>query len=91
MEHGLGEMGPSGRLRTLLAVNKGEDGFDSEKNCAWPSPDTHRKAAEFCENGARAIADELTPPPWAGQNRCAQMSIRDLLAQSDHWLNSQGR
>ncbi len=88
MEHGLGEMGAVRTARTFLAVNK-EDGFDCQ-SCAWPSPDTHRKLADFCENGAMAIADELTHRR-AEPELFAQMSIRDLLAQSDHWLNGQGR
>src|SRR5688500_6555460 len=39
----------------LLHVNQ-KDGFDCP-GCAWPDPD-HRSAAEFCENGARAVAHE---------------------------------
>ena len=34
------------------------DGFDCP-SCAWPDPD-HRKTAEFCENGAKAVAWEAT-------------------------------
>ena len=44
-------------LRTLLKVNQ-RDGFDCP-SCAWPDPDD-RSMAEFCENGARAVADEAT-------------------------------
>src|ERR1700679_731021 len=58
MKFGLREMGVARTLRTFLDVNK-VDGFDCQ-SCAWPSPDTKRKVAEFCENGAKAIADELT-------------------------------
>jgi len=58
MKFGLREMGVARSLRSFLDVNK-EDGFDCQ-SCAWPSPDTKRKVAEFCENGAKAIADELT-------------------------------
>ena len=28
--------------------------------CAWPDPDGHRHTAEFCENGAKAVAEEAT-------------------------------
>src|SRR6201996_9215407 len=58
MKYGFREMGVARTLRTYLEVNK-EDGFDCQ-SCAWPSPDKKRKVAEFCENGAKAIADELT-------------------------------
>jgi molybdopterin-dependent oxidoreductase alpha subunit len=72
---------------SLLRVNQ-EDGFDCP-SCAWPDP--HERAAlEFCENGARAVADEatrarVTPALFA------EHSIDDLLGRSDHWLNAQGR
>ena len=52
------EMGVVRAVRMLLALNK-EDGFDCQ-SCAWPSPDKDRHVAEFCENGAKAVADEAT-------------------------------
>ena len=88
MKYGLREMGPAKTLRTYLGVNKVE-GFDCQ-SCAWPSPDTERKVAEFCENGAKAIADELTHR-HIGPAFFAAHSVADLLTQSDHWLNGQGR
>ena len=88
MSYGIRAMGVLKTARTFLAVNK-KNGFDCQ-SCAWPSPDTHRKVAEFCESGAKAIADELThariTPAFF-----AKHSIDELLAQSDHWLNAQGR
>ncbi len=48
----------SARLQTLLKVNQ-KDGFDCP-SCAWPDPDGKRKMAEFCENGAKAVAYEAT-------------------------------
>ena len=47
-------MGIKRSLQTLLKVNQ-KDGFDCP-SCAWPDPDGHRKMAEFCENGAKAVA-----------------------------------
>jgi molybdopterin-dependent oxidoreductase alpha subunit len=88
MKFGLREMGALRTLRTFLAVNK-EDGFDCQ-SCAWPSPDTHRKVAEFCENGAKAIADELTRRK-ADPAFFAAHSVSELVSRSDHWLNAQGR
>ena len=36
------------------------DGFDCQ-GCAWPDPGPdHRHTAEFCENGAKAVAEEAT-------------------------------
>ena len=74
--------------RLLLAVNQ-KDGFDCQ-SCAWPSPEGERHTFEFCENGVKAVADEatkhrLTPEFFATH------SVTELSAQSDHWLNAQGR
>ncbi len=81
-------VGPVKGTKLLLNVNQ-KDGFDCQ-SCAWPSPDGDRHTFEFCENGAKAIADEATP------KRCdpaffARHSVADLAKQSDYWLNRQGR
>ncbi len=51
------QMGVRRTALTLLRVNQ-KDGFDCP-GCAWPEPD-HRHTAEFCENGAKAVAEEAT-------------------------------
>ncbi|MBP7632380.1 MAG: hypothetical protein KA758_18140, partial [Acidimicrobiales bacterium] len=43
--------------RLLLQVNQ-PDGFDCP-GCAWPEP-AHAAHLEFCENGAKALAEEAT-------------------------------
>jgi molybdopterin-dependent oxidoreductase alpha subunit len=89
MKYGFGEMGPAESVRVFLAMNK-VNGFDCQ-SCAWPSPDPpHRKIAEFCENGAKAAADERTHRR-VDPSFFKRFSIANLLEQSDHWLNSQGR
>jgi molybdopterin-dependent oxidoreductase alpha subunit len=87
MKYALRAMGPVRSLRAFLAVNK-HDGFDCQ-SCAWPSPDKP-KIVEFCENGAKAISDELTHRT-IGPAFFAAHSLDELRAQSDHWLNAQGR
>ena len=82
------EMGVGRGVRALLAVNQ-EDGFDCQ-SCAWPSPDTDRHTFEFCENGAKAVADEATPRR-VGREFFARHAVAELAARSDHWLNAQGR
>ena len=57
-KHGLSKMGVMASLSNLSRVNK-FNGFDCP-GCAWPDPDIKRTFAEFCENGAKAIADEAT-------------------------------
>ena len=84
----MGRMGLVRGTSALLGVNK-INGFDCQ-SCAWPSPDDHRHFAEFCENGAKAVADEGTlrrvTPEFFAQN-----SVHELLQKSDFWLNEQGR
>jgi molybdopterin-dependent oxidoreductase alpha subunit len=85
---GMRDMGVKRSLRTLLAINQ-KDGFDCP-SCAWPDPDDHRKVAEFCENGAKAVASEATTKRVT-PDFFARHSIPDLLKQSDFWLDQQGR
>src|SRR6185437_16149944 len=59
-------------------------------SCAWPSPDEHRKVAEFCENGAKAVADEATTKRLT-EEFFSQHSLDDLRSRSDFWLGQQGR
>jgi molybdopterin-dependent oxidoreductase alpha subunit len=87
MEYALREMGPKRSLQTLLKVNQ-VGGFDCP-SCAWPDPD-HRKAAEFCENGAKAVAWEATRKR-VDRAFFAANSIASLHERDDHWLESQGR
>lgn len=89
MQRSLAQMGPSRTARTLLRLNQA-DGFDC-MSCAWPDPDPeHRHRAEFCENGAKAVAEEATKAR-ATPEFFARHSISDLLEQTDHWLGQQGR
>jgi molybdopterin-dependent oxidoreductase alpha subunit len=75
-------------LRVFLDVNQ-QEGFDCP-GCAWPDPKGHRATFEFCENGARAVAHEADRR-LADAAFFARHSIEALRAQSDHWLEQQGR
>ncbi len=88
LQSGLGEMGARRTLRTLTSLNQ-KDGFDCP-SCAWPDPDGDRSAAEFCENGAKAVAAEATLARVTPEF-FAKHSVADLAAQSDMWLDHQGR
>ncbi|WP_068279732.1 FdhF/YdeP family oxidoreductase [Aldersonia kunmingensis] len=87
MKRSLDRMGPRRTAKTLLALNQAE-GFDC-MSCAWPDPD-HRHTAEFCENGAKAVAEEATRDR-ATPEFFARHSIAELDAHSEHWLGQQGR
>ena len=84
----VGRVGVVRGTRLLLEVNQ-VNGFDCQ-SCAWPSPDVNRHTFEFCENGAKAVADEATPDR-IGREFFARHSVAALAGQTDHWLNAQGR
>ncbi|MGC1781987.1 MAG: FdhF/YdeP family oxidoreductase [Acidobacteriaceae bacterium] len=88
MLYGIGEMGPVRSSEAFLKINH-VTGFDCQ-SCAWPSPDKKRKIFEFCENGAKALSDESTGKRITAEF-FARYSIEELAAQSDYWLNRQGR
>jgi molybdopterin-dependent oxidoreductase alpha subunit len=78
-------LGPG--VRALRQLNQ-VDGIDCP-GCAWPDP-ADRSIAEFCENGAKAIAAEATAKRVTPEF-FAQHSISELLSKSDYWLEQQGR
>ncbi|QHE70174.1 FdhF/YdeP family oxidoreductase [Rhodococcus sp. WAY2] len=88
LRRGLEQMGPVRTARTLFKLNQ-RDGFDCP-GCAWPETPGHRKHAEFCENGAKAVAEEATTrkigPPFF-----AEHSVAELLGKTEFWLGQQGR
>jgi formate dehydrogenase major subunit len=89
LKRGLQSMGPVRTTRTLLKLNQA-DGFDCQ-GCAWPDPDpSHRKTAEFCENGAKAVAEEATTR-IVSREFFAQHTLEELAQHTDYWLGQQGR
>jgi molybdopterin-dependent oxidoreductase alpha subunit len=89
MRYALAEMGAARSARTLLKVNQA-DGFDCP-SCAWGDPAAgHRKHAEFCENGAKAVAWEATRKRVDAAFFAAH-PVAFLRQQSDHWLEANGR
>ena len=87
MVPGIRQMGV-GRALTLLMDMNQKDGFDC-MSCAWADPD-HRKAFEFCENGAKAVTWEATPVTIP-TSFWAQNSVSGLREKSEYWLGMQGR
>lgn len=73
--------------RALLAMNQ-PGGFKCP-SCAFPDA-TCTKKLEFCENGAKALAHEATKFRVT-REFFAQHSVTELMAQSDYWLEMQGR
>ncbi|MBO8188048.1 FdhF/YdeP family oxidoreductase [Streptomyces spirodelae] len=81
------QMGVKRTALTLLRVNQ-KDGFDCP-GCAWPEGDK-RHAAEFCENGAKAVAEEATTRRVTRDFFTAH-PVADLAGRSGYWLGQQGR
>ncbi len=88
LKHSLGKMGVLRTIKTLSTVNQ-KEGFDCP-GCAWPDPDGHRTSFEFCENGAKAVADEATKKRVT-RKFFEKWSVEELSHKSDYWLNKQGR
>jgi molybdopterin-dependent oxidoreductase alpha subunit len=92
LKRGMEQMGAARTVKTLRLLNQ-RDGFDCP-GCAWPEPrevdGEHRKLAEFCENGAKAVAEEATKRR-VGREFFAEHSIHDLAGKTDYWLGQQGR
>lgn len=82
------KIGPIKGSKLLGQLNQ-IDGFDCP-GCAWPDPLNKRSSFEFCENGAKAVADEATLTR-ATAAFFKKYSIDELKHKSDRWLNDQGR
>ncbi|WP_223645950.1 FdhF/YdeP family oxidoreductase [Corallococcus sp. EGB] len=87
LKHVLGEAGPFRGGKLIWKINQ-DDGFDCP-GCAWPDP-AHRSVQEYCENGAKAVAEEgtrerVTPEFFR------EWSVARLAEQSDLWLGKAGR
>jgi molybdopterin-dependent oxidoreductase alpha subunit len=85
----IGAMGVRRSVSTLLRINQ-PDGFDCP-GCAWPEPPPgERSHVEFCENGAKALAEEATTRR-IGRDFFAAHTVAELAEHDDYWLGRQGR
>jgi molybdopterin-dependent oxidoreductase alpha subunit len=89
VKHVFGAMPVRRGVKTLLNLNQ-KGGIDCP-SCAWPDPDDHRSGlGEYCENGAKAIADEATTLK-ATPVFFQRYSVAEMASKSDYWLGQQGR
>jgi molybdopterin-dependent oxidoreductase alpha subunit len=88
LRRGLASMGAFRTAASLMRLNQ-RKGFDCP-GCAWPEEHGGRKLAEFCENGAKAVAEEATKRVVTPEF-FARHSIADLAARPEYWLSQQGR
>lgn len=73
--------------RALLAMNQ-PGGFKCP-SCAFPDAEC-KKTLDFCENGAKALAFEATKLRVT-REFFETHTVSELMEQSDHWLEMQGR
>ncbi len=89
LRYAMEQMGLRRSGKTLLSLNHA-DGFDCP-SCAWPDPDPeHRSLAEFCENGAKAVAWEATRRR-VDPGFFAAHSVSELRQWDGHTLEARGR
>ena len=89
LDHAIKEMGVVRAFQTLAKLNQ-KDGFDCP-GCAWPDPDDKRSVlGEYCENGAKAVAEEATLKR-VGPDFFQSHSIQELSQWSDFKLGKSGR
>ena len=84
-----GEAGLARGWKGLWMLNK-KGGFDCP-SCAWPDPDDDRSGvAEYCENGAKAVAEEATAKKLRA-GFFAKHSVAELAALTDFEIGRKGR
>jgi molybdopterin-dependent oxidoreductase alpha subunit len=88
LQRGLVSMGAVRTAAALARLNQ-RKGFDCP-GCAWPEEHGGRKFAEFCESGAKAVAEEATQRVVTPEF-FARHSIDDLEGRPEYWLSQQGR
>ena len=85
----LGEDGVVRGMTALFQMNK-KGGFDCS-GCAWPDPDDERSPiAEYCENGAKALAEEATTKKLTA-DFFANNPVADLAKLNDFEIGKKGR
>ena len=86
--HLFDEVGVVEGIKIIAKLNQ-FDGYDCP-GCAWPDPDDKRSLVEFCENGAKAVAEEATTakcdPEFFARN-----SVSKMLQWTDYEIGKSGR
>lgn len=88
LEHVNKESGLFKSLQTLSKMNQ-TDGFDCP-GCAWPDPEDRSKLGEYCENGAKALAEEATDRR-VSETFFKTYSVEQLSQWTDYDIGKSGR
>ncbi len=87
-KHVINEIGLIEGVKVISKLNQ-FDGFDCP-GCAWPDPDDKRSIVEFCENGAKAVAEEATTAKCDLQF-FEKHAISEMLNWTDYEIGKSGR
>jgi len=88
LQHTFKEMGAIRAIKTLSHMNQ-LDGFDCP-GCAWPDPEHRSKLGEYCENGAKALAEEATNQ-IVDNAFFSNYSVQEISRWSDYKIGKSGR
>ncbi|MEP2026261.1 MAG: FdhF/YdeP family oxidoreductase [Reichenbachiella sp.] len=89
MKHISEEIGIIDGLKVINKMNQ-HGGFDCP-GCAWPDPDHERSAlGEYCENGAKAIAEEATKKR-VNTDFFSTHNVEEMSDWSDYQIGKSGR
>jgi molybdopterin-dependent oxidoreductase alpha subunit len=89
VRHVFREMDPMRGVKALFKLNQ-KGGFDCP-SCAWPDPDDERSPlGEYCENGAKAVAEEATTKRLTA-DFFVKNSVADLSQLNDYEIGKKGR
>lgn len=89
IQHVLREMSAGRGAKALFALNQ-QGGVDCP-GCAWPDPDDERsRLGEYCENGAKAIAEEATEKRLTPEFFAAH-SVQEMANWDDFTMGKKGR
>ncbi len=88
LQHTFKEMGVVKSLRTLSHMNQ-KEGFDCP-GCAWPDPEKPSKLGEYCENGAKALAEEATHMR-VDEDFFTKHSVEEISQWTDYKIGKSGR
>ncbi|MDB4534626.1 FdhF/YdeP family oxidoreductase, partial [Vicingaceae bacterium] len=88
IKHIASEMGIAKGLKLLNKMNQ-QHGFDCP-GCAWPDPKKPSALGEYCENGAKAIAEEATEKRITAEF-LTKHSVEELSEKTDYYIGKLGR
>ena len=87
-QHIFNEVGVVEGVKVISKLNQ-FDGYDCP-GCAWPDPDDKRSVVEFCENGAKAVAEEATTAK-CDPEFFKKYSVSEMLLWTDYEIGKSGR